>query len=434
MPDTPAGTAPVPLAHPIRRQQRRACLRPPTHSPASAPGPPPAPGQGRPPAAVAPQPERIAPPAPPETPAPRTTQTDLRQTPRRQKLRLTQPHRRTRQGRPTPPAARRDMVLHTIRVRRTPQRLPLAPRLLPQAPRPTPGRRLRKPVARRRLAAVAALQPKAALQHRYPLDKTRPLLPKRRILRLQARNLLLQTPGYRHRHRQRPSLRAAPAHVKVHPCSEHTPNPQTIESIPGSHAMSCFVCVRRMSCGCFGHSASLRAERARYSVRSSRSGVFGMSPSFQRRFVPSAPPPAPGAAEPFSARIARARACAWPRALRGGAVRAPDCACARVSAGAGHTSPISFPKVFSRRRETGSKAAPRTPPSSCPTLSRICRSQAGPGIISSARRRPQRPGSGRGNDKERRPGCFRAVRRAGKGRRQGRQPGMAVLRAAFAFG
>ena len=109
--------------------------------------------------------------------------------------------RRTRQGRPTPPAAHRDMVLHTIRVRRTPQRLPLAarlaPRLLPQAPRPTPGRRLRKPVARRRLAAVAALQPKTALQHRYPLDKTRPLLPKRRVPCLQARNLLLQTPGYR---------------------------------------------------------------------------------------------------------------------------------------------------------------------------------------------------------------------------------------------
>ena len=108
--------------------------------------------------------------------------------------------------------------------------------------RQTPGRRLRKPVARGRLAAVAALQPKAALQRRYPLDKTRtPASRSAAFLRLQARNLLLQTPRYRHR--QRLSLRSAAAHVPVHPCSRHIANPQTIESIPGSHAMSCFVCV-----------------------------------------------------------------------------------------------------------------------------------------------------------------------------------------------
>ena len=72
------------------------------------------------------------------------------------------------------------------------------------------------------------------------------------------------------------------------------------------------------------------------------------------RPVPFAPPPArfPGAAEPFSARIACARACAWPRALRGGAVRAPDCARAR-EANAGHTSPLRFPGIFLRRRQRG---------------------------------------------------------------------------------
>ena len=149
--------------------------------------------------------------------------------------------RRTRQGRPTPPAAHRDMILHTIRVRHTPQRLllvarltpRLAPRLLPQAPCPTHNRRLRKPVARRRLAAVATVQPKTALQHRYPFDKTRHLLPKHRVLRLQTRNLLFQTPG--HRHRQRLSLRSATAHMNVHSCSQHTVNPHTIKNILGSH-------------------------------------------------------------------------------------------------------------------------------------------------------------------------------------------------------
>ena len=298
----------MPFAHPIRRRQRRACLRPPTRSPVSS-------GcftRARPAASA------------------------WTGTPARRSRPAAQAHSaaNVRRRHPRPEQHRQDL-------------------------RQTPGRRLRKPVARRRLAAVAALQPRTALQRRYPLDKTRPLLPKRRVPCLQARNLLLQTPRYRHR--QRLSLRAAPAHVPVHPCSRHIANPQTIESIPGSHAMSCFVCVRRISCGCFGHSASFRAGRARYSVRLSRPGVFGMEPSFQRRFVPSAPPPAPGAAEPFSARIARARACAWPCAYRGGANRAPDCARARRRERRAHIS-RPFPKGFfapaRNRKQSGPADAP----------------------------------------------------------------------------
>ena len=168
-------------------------------------------------------------------PRPEQHRQDIRQMLRRQKLRMTQPRRRPRKTRTVLRRGRHAQREHSRRAtaapvaaapdkdapqprqhtgtwsstrsggaaRRSvsplrPARPPrLAPRLLPQAPRPTPGRRLRKPVAQGRLAAVAALQPKAALQHRYPLDKTRPLLPKHRVPCLQARNLLLQTPGYR---------------------------------------------------------------------------------------------------------------------------------------------------------------------------------------------------------------------------------------------
>ena len=78
-------------------------------------------------------------------------------------------------------------------------------------------------------------------------------------------------------------------------------------------------------------------------------------------FVAFAPPPTPPAAEPCFARIACARVRAWPRAFRGGANRAPDCACAREPGRRAQLSP-QFPRaVFSRRRETGEGAAPRTP-------------------------------------------------------------------------
>ena len=58
---------------------------------------------------------------------------------------------------------------------------------------------------------------------------------------------------------------------------------------------------------------------------------------------------------PLSARNARAPGL---RALRGGAVRAPDCACAREP-NAWRTPPVSLTGSFSRRRETGTGAAPR---------------------------------------------------------------------------
>ena len=88
------------------------------------------------------------------------------------------------------------------------------------------------------------------------------------------------------------------------------------------------------------------------------------------------------AAEPFSARNVRARARAWPCALRGGAVRAPDCARAR-EANAGRTSPLrSRGPYFSRRRERRNGAAPRTPPPSTGAMiARISRNQPAIKII-----------------------------------------------------
>ena len=120
------------------------------------------------------------------------------------------------------------------------------------------------------------------------------------------------------------------------------------------HGMSCFVCGWRICCGLFRHEAVLPGRSAGGSVRFARRRVFGMGSSFRSRFVPSAPP----AAEPFAARIARACACAWPRALRGGAVRAPDCACAR-EADARRTFPVGFPKVFFRAGASAKQEAKR---------------------------------------------------------------------------
>ena len=335
-------------------------------------------------------------------PRPKQHRQNLRQTPRRQKLRVTQPHRRprktrtllrrsrhaqrepgprhhpattaappvnpmlphlpwagrwkveqparnrcarrrcTRQGRPTPPATHRDRTLHTIRARRTPQRLPLAarlaPRLLPQAPRPTPGRRLRKPVARGRLAAAVTVQPKPALQHRYPLDKTRPLLPKHRVPCLQARNPLLQTPRYRHR--QRLSLQSAPAHLQVHSCSKHTVNLPTIGNLPGSHVMFCHVPHAQAAYAAAVSGMKLapqplplrlpRDSRAPHR-RPSQSRISFLHPVPFRSVLFAAGPFR--AAEPCFARNVRVRARAWPRAFRGGAriarLIAPACARAR---------------------------------------------------------------------------------------------------------
>ena len=302
-----------------------------------------------------------------------------------------------RQGRPTAPAVHRDLVLHTVRARRTPQRLPLAarlaPRLIPQALRPTPGRRLRKPVARWRPAAVAPLQPRTALQHRYPLDKTRNPLPKHRVLRLQTRNLLLQTPGYRHR--QRLSLRpgiapcsrsahdfdalkglprrkqdwtacnaGAPARSGPKPAAPQAGVPQQWRSAacrgrpgvswhvmfrPVSHAFVLYAacCPGIALCGVSGRPRRQAGSGA--AARSHSAGPPGFAPAsssprpghgafsfpfhvcFRRR---------PGCGGPCFARIACARLRAWPRAIRGGAVRAPDCArmCARRQRRRAHLS------------------------------------------------------------------------------------------------
>ena len=60
------------------------------------------------------------------------------------------------------------------------------------------ARWLLQTVARRRLAAVAAVQTKTTLQRRYPLNKTRNLLPKPSGLQLQTRDLLTRCLGHGH--------------------------------------------------------------------------------------------------------------------------------------------------------------------------------------------------------------------------------------------
>ena len=70
--------------------------------------------------------------------------------------------------------------------------------------------------------------------------------------------------------------------------------------------------------------------------------VPGMGLSLQSRFVPPVRLPT----LPGGGTLCRAyRARAWPRALRGGAVRAPDCARETVKA-ADAVSPVDFSKVF----------------------------------------------------------------------------------------
>ena len=241
---------------------------------------------------------------------------------------------------------------------------------LPQAPCPTPGRRLRKPVAQGRLAAVATVQPKAALQRRYPLDKTRPLLPKHRVPCLQARNLLLQTPGYRHR--QRLSLRSATAHLQVHSCSKHTVNLPTIGNLPGSHVMFCHVphaqaayaaAVSGMKPAAQPLPLRLPRDSRAPHRRPSQSRISFLHPVPFRSVLPAAGPPR--AAEPCFARIARVRACAWLRAFRGGAriarLIAPACARAREAGVQAHLSrPFSkrcFFRAGAKRRREQPRAA-----------------------------------------------------------------------------
>ena len=139
--------------------------------------------------------------------------------------------RRRRQRRPAAPAGRRNMLLHTVRDGRPAQRLALVPRLtarlaarlVPQATGSTLCRRLLQPVARRRLAAVAAVQTKTVLQRRYPLNKTRVLLTQPGILTFQTRDLPLGCLGTGHR--QSTMRRFGTTHGKVDSFSNPRVNP-----------------------------------------------------------------------------------------------------------------------------------------------------------------------------------------------------------------
>ena len=158
--------------------------------------------------------------------------------------------RRRRQRRPAAPAGRRNMLLKPVRAGRTAQRLALVPRLsarltarlAPQATGSALRRWLLQTVARRRLAAVAAVQTKTTLQRRYPLNKTRVLLPKPSGLPLQTRDLLTRMSRTR-----APSngsngsewLWRGLAHFK--PPRQPPPTPDIL----GSYEMSCDVMFRR---------------------------------------------------------------------------------------------------------------------------------------------------------------------------------------------
>ena len=352
---------PAALPGPARPQARPRAMRPPDTPPATA----------RLHAPAGAQPGRAS----PQTPAPRTTQTeppaetarDAAKPPPPQDEDPIAPGPARPQGTRTAPPPRNDRSADRLQRRgagrsnsrrataapasasqprqhtgtRPPTRSgrasPLAPRLLPQAPRPTPGRRPRKPLARGRLAAVATVQPGTALQRRYPLDKTRRLLPKRRVPGLQARNPPSRPPD-------------------TDPGKSST---RTIESLPGGHGMSCSVMVSmRMvyilpPVRAYGWLPPILPPLPPARARRARQG--GGQRGRVRPPFPSLPPQRCRlfhAAEPFSARNVRARARAWPRALRGGAVRAPDCARAREAA-AGRTSPLRSRGPFFRAGAKG---------------------------------------------------------------------------------
>ena len=131
--------------------------------------------------------------------------------------------KRSRQRCPAAPANRRNVIPDTIRARRPAQRLALvarltarlAARLAPQALCATLTRGLLQPVARRRLAAVAAVQTKTTLQYPYPL-------PKPRVLQLKTRDLLSRSLGPGHPQRVK---RLGTTHPKVDSFSNRRVNP-----------------------------------------------------------------------------------------------------------------------------------------------------------------------------------------------------------------
>jgi len=93
------------------------------------------------------------------------------------------------------------------------------------------------------------------------------------------------------------------------------------------------------------------------SVRFLRLPVFAMASPFRPSSLRSPPPPR----DPDS-RVMRAGVRAPVRAFRGGAVRAPDCACARArEPNTGHTSPVCRNGAFPRRRRREGKRPARMP-------------------------------------------------------------------------
>ena len=190
--------------------------------------------------------------------------------------------------RPTAPAAHRDPVLHTIRARRTPQRLlpcgPSSPASSASDAGPPASQ------ARRSRAACRCCDCSTQDSAPTPLSARQgaPLVPEAPRSRPPGAQPAFQPPGYRPR--QRLSLRCAAAHLQLHPCSKHTVNHQTIENILGSHVLSCSVMLR------------MRMAHIPWSFRvwsrPSRPGFRGLRPVGpasrlrQGRFVAPAPPPA----------------------------------------------------------------------------------------------------------------------------------------------
>ena len=123
------------------------------------------------------------------------------------------------------------------------------------------------------------------------------------------------------------------------------------------HVVSWSGCGWRICCGPFRHGVALPGRGSGVSARLARLRVFGRAVPLPRpRRRPAC------AAEPFPARIACVRPRAWPRALRGGANRAPDCACAREGAtrraAFGLDTDLQDP-AGGRRRRAGARSARR---------------------------------------------------------------------------
>ena len=140
---------------------------------------------------------------------------------------------RSQKRRPAALAYLRNMVLHPVRGLNTAQRLALvarltarlAARLAAKALCATLARRLLQTVARRRLAAIAAVQTETALQITYPL-------PKPSVLQLKTRDLLSGSLGPGHPQRVK---RFGTTHPKVDSFSNPRVNPPPNSDILGSY-------------------------------------------------------------------------------------------------------------------------------------------------------------------------------------------------------